>query len=774
MRKWMLGIGLLISAITIAQPTITQVSPNSASSGSTITINGTNLTGVSAISLGGTAVASFQVLSSTTVTAVVGSGATGAVSLTTSGGTTSFSGFTFLPTLPAINSMWHITCSGVSFEISPVNGINGVVPAGTTYSWNVPLLTAAMAGAESKSGQTSIYGTLTNSTNVTQTAVYSVTPFKSGAGAGQPFTVTITILASANINPTGMITCSGVSFSITPINFINGQVPLNTLYNWNVPIITAAQITGGLSTVNSMNINGTLFNNTPLAQTATYSVTPNTSGCIGKNFTVTISLLPTATIQNFTRLTTSGNAFTISPMNLINGTIPTGTLYSWNAPAYTGLVTGGQTGIDSPNISGTLNNGTGSIQTATYLVSPKSGNCIGSVFSVVVTVQSSVSSPTITSFTPTSAGAGTAITITGTNFTGVSAITLGGTAVSSFQVLSPTTIRAVVGSGSTGALSISTSGGFASLAGFTYLNNSLSVNSMTAVTCSGVAFQLSPIDGVNGTIPQGTTYSWGSPQVTSNISGGQTQTGKAFIYGTLVNSSFTIQTATYTVVPYEASSGLGASFTVTITVLPAAQIAAFSRVICSGVGFTITPVNFINGTIPSGTFYNWGTPTTSTPSFTGNLSGSNQVSIFGTLQNKTNTLQSATYTVTPTTFPGNCAGAPFPVTIYVNPTADISPITLGICTGVPFSITPDNILHGIIPLGTSYRWSLPTYNAAVSGGQANSGMNNISGNLSNTSHTIQQAIYQIIPTTPICGDGAAFSVVVNLSPRPNIVGYLDV
>jgi PKD-like domain/IPT/TIG domain len=768
MRKWMLGIGLLISAITIAQPTITQVSPNSASSGSTITITGTNLTGVSAISLGGTTVASFQVLSSTTVTAVVGSGATGAVSLTTAGGTTSFSGFTFLPTLPAINSMSLINCSGVSFEISPINGINGVVPAGTTYSWDVPLLTAAMLGAESKSGQTSIYGTLTNSTNVTQTAVYSVTPFKSGAGAGQPFTVTITILASANINPTGMITCSGVSFSITPINLINGQVPLNTLYNWDVPSITAAQITGGLSTVNSMNINGTLFNNTPLAQTATYTVTPNTSGCIGKNFTVTISLLPTATIQNFTRLTTSGNAFTISPMNLINGTIPSGTLYSWNAP--TGLVTGGQTGIDSPNITGTLNNATGSIQTATYLVSPKSGNCIGSVFSVVVTVQSTVSSPTITSFAPTSAGAGTSITITGTNFTGVSAITLGGTAVSSFQVLSSTTIRAVVGSGSTGALSISTSGGIASFAGFTYLNNSLSVNSMTAVTCSGVGFQLSPIDGVNGIIPQGTTYSWGSPQVTSNITGGQSQTGKAFIYGTLVNSSFTIQTATYTVVPYEASSGLGASFTVTITVLPAAQIAAFSRVICSGVGFTITPVNFINGTIPSGTFYNWGTPITSTPSFTGNLSGSNQVSIFGTLQNKTNTLQSATYTVTPTTFPGNCAGAPFPVTIYVNPTADISPITLGICTGVTFSITPDNNVHGIIPLGTTYRWSLPSYNAAVSGGQANSGMNNISGNLSNTSHTIQQAIYQVTPTAPICADGAAFSVVVNLSPRPAISG----
>jgi gliding motility-associated-like protein len=61
-----------------------------------ITITGTHLTGTFALTLGGTPVASFTVLSSTTIVAIVGSGSTGAVSLTTPGGTASLDGFRFL------------------------------------------------------------------------------------------------------------------------------------------------------------------------------------------------------------------------------------------------------------------------------------------------------------------------------------------------------------------------------------------------------------------------------------------------------------------------------------------------------------------------------------------------------------------------------------------------------------------------------------------------------------------------------------------------------
>eukprot|EP01136_Pigoraptor_vietnamica_P022444 Opistho-1_new@73603 len=76
--------------------------------------------------------------------------------------------------------------------------------------------------------------------------------------------------------------------------------------------------------------------------------------------------------------------------------------------------------------------------------------------------------PSITSFEPLSAATGATITVTGTNLTGTTSVSLGGTAVASFNVLSSTTLTAVVGTGSSGTLSVTTSAGTGGLAGFTY------------------------------------------------------------------------------------------------------------------------------------------------------------------------------------------------------------------------------------------------------------------------------------------------------------------
>lgn len=63
---------------------------------------------------------------------------------------------------------------------------------------------------------------------------------------------------------------------------------------------------------------------------------------------------------------------------------------------------------------------------------------------------------TITSFTPTSGCEFAAITITGTDFTEATQVTIGGTAVSSFTVMSSTVINAVVGTGTTGPITVTT------------------------------------------------------------------------------------------------------------------------------------------------------------------------------------------------------------------------------------------------------------------------------------------------------------------------------
>jgi uncharacterized repeat protein (TIGR01451 family) len=66
--------------------------------------------------------------------------------------------------------------------------------------------------------------------------------------------------------------------------------------------------------------------------------------------------------------------------------------------------------------------------------------------------------PTITSFTPASGGAGTSITLTGTNFNGATAVSFGGVAASSLTVNSATSITAVVGTGASGNVSVTYSG----------------------------------------------------------------------------------------------------------------------------------------------------------------------------------------------------------------------------------------------------------------------------------------------------------------------------
>jgi hypothetical protein len=79
----------------IPPPTITDVNPKTGSAGTTVVINGTNFTGTE-VRFGGTNAVSFTVDSATQITAVVGGGSTGNVTVTTNGGTgTSASIFTY-------------------------------------------------------------------------------------------------------------------------------------------------------------------------------------------------------------------------------------------------------------------------------------------------------------------------------------------------------------------------------------------------------------------------------------------------------------------------------------------------------------------------------------------------------------------------------------------------------------------------------------------------------------------------------------------------------
>ena len=106
--------------------------------------------------------------------------------------------------------------------------------------------------------------------------------------------------------------------------------------------------------------------------------------------------------------------------------------------------------------------------------------------------------PAITSFTPENGCAGTTITITGTDFAGITAITIGGTAITSYTVDSPTQITAVVGEGTTGTITITnTTGDAVSVGTFTVLPapDAVEITITAEGSCLGEVQQLSAASG---------------------------------------------------------------------------------------------------------------------------------------------------------------------------------------------------------------------------------------------------------------------------------------
>ena len=91
------------------------------------------------------------------------------------------------------------------------------------------------------------------------------------------------------------------------------------------------------------------------------------------------------------------------------------------------------------------------------------------IFQLFFSQQLFSQAPVVSSFTPTSAALGNTVTITGTNFTGASAVSFGGVPAVSFIVLSSTQISAVVPATVAGPVSVTKGGQTATKTGFYYL-----------------------------------------------------------------------------------------------------------------------------------------------------------------------------------------------------------------------------------------------------------------------------------------------------------------
>ncbi|GAA4353623.1 hypothetical protein GCM10023185_14450 [Hymenobacter saemangeumensis] len=403
----------------------------------------------------------------------------------------------------------------------------------------------------------------------------------------------------------------GVAFApvagmVTPAPNITSFTPATGNVGATVTI-TGTNFTGATSvTLNGVAITGfTVVNGTTITFTvpmgatsgAIAVTTPGGTATSSTNFTVTVAT-PAPTITSFTPASGNvGATVTITGTNLTGATSVTlggvaamftvvnGTTITFTVP--TGATTGA---ISVTTPGGTVNSGTN------------------------FTVTTPVPAPTITSFTPASGNVGATVTITGTNFTGATAVTLNGAAISGFTVVNGTTITFTVPTGATsGAIAVTTPGGTATsttsftvttptpaptIASFTPASGNVGATvtitgtnftGATSVTLNGVA--ITGFTVVNGTtitftVPMGAT----SGAIAVTTPGGTATSSTSF--------TVTVPTPAPTITSFTPTSGAsGATVTITGTNLTGATAVTLNGVAITG--FTVVNATTITFTVPA-------------------------------------------------------------------------------------------------------------------------------------------------------------------------------
>ncbi len=409
------NINIFRNQIGGAGPVITSFSPASTVMSGTVVLTGTGFTGTTTVTFGGVPASSFTVNSNSSISAVVSSGASGHIAINGPAGMASLNGFIF-GAVPVISQVVPSAAGpGATVQISGGNftgitaiNFGGVPVSSFTVNSNSSITAVIGSGANGSISVTNSAGTGTYSafTFLAPPGITSFTPTSGGGGS----TITIT--------GTNLIGTTGVTF---------GGVAAQTFTVVSASTITAVVQSGSAGTVSVVTPAGVAN-----APGFTFLASPNPQ-----------SFYPTSAVTGSTVFITGTNLGGVTAVSF--GGTPAQSFTITSPSTITAVVGGGASG------SVTVSNGIGSpvsISGFTYL--------------------GATSAPYITGFSPAIAANGTAVTITGFNFSGATAISFGGTAAGSFTVNSPSSITAVVRGGASGSILVTTTGGTATAANFIY------------------------------------------------------------------------------------------------------------------------------------------------------------------------------------------------------------------------------------------------------------------------------------------------------------------
>ncbi len=409
-------------------PTVTSISPTSGATagGTSVTITGTGFLTGATVSFGGTAATNVNVVGSTSITATTPAHAAGAVNVvvtnTDAQTGTLPNGYTYgnpAPTVTSISPATGSVAGGTSVTITGTGFLTGAtVSLGGTAATNVNVVGSTSITATTPAHATGAVNVVVTNTD-TQTGTLT-----NGYTYGNP-APTVT-----SITPNTGTANGGTSVTITGTGFLTGAtVSLGGTAATNVNVVGATSITA------------TTPAHAAGAVTVTVTNTDTQTGSLNNGFTYTASnpaptitsITPnTGTTAGGTSVTITGTGFLAGATLSLGGTAATNvtvvgsTSITATTPAHAaGAVTVTVTNSDAQ--SGSLTNG------YTYRAAP-----------------------TVTSITPntgTTAG-GTSVTIAGTGFVAGATVSLGGTAATTVNVVSSTSITATTPAHAAGAVTV--------------------------------------------------------------------------------------------------------------------------------------------------------------------------------------------------------------------------------------------------------------------------------------------------------------------------------
>ena len=215
----------------------------------------------------------------------------------------------------------------------------------------------AITGGSAGTDQQSILGqTLFNETNSPATLTYTVTPTSAEGCVGTPFTVTITVNPTGQVEPvSSQVVCNGDS---TTVDFTTDNTGGTTTYTWSNTGGVDINIGPG-ETVNDSNtdITFTAVNESsePISTEITVTPTFTNAGvsCVGPGETFTITVTPTAQVvevEDIVLCNGGDSTEVVFTTENQNGT----TLYTWtNNDTSIGLAASGTGNIASFNATNT-------------------------------------------------------------------------------------------------------------------------------------------------------------------------------------------------------------------------------------------------------------------------------------------------------------------------------------------------------------------------------------------------------------------------------------